>query len=312
MSACAELLAAGPFATIQDLGRPGHVDQGIGPGGAMDRLALRAANALVGNAQGAAAIETAGAPLVLRVESGGAVAVTGAPVALRVDGLPVPGWWAEPLRPGAVIEIRPTRRGVWTYLALAGGFACAPVLGSASTDRKMGIGGPDGGRPLQPGTRLALGPAGPRAEGWGMAPPEREGPIRAMPAREHDRFDEASRAAFWAGDWRIGAASDRQGYAVEGPPLRTRAPLSLLSYGLVPGTIQVPPSGRPVVQMAEANTCGGYPKMGVVIGADLGRLAQMRPGEAVRFERVDRAAALAARAGQEAWLAALARARGAE
>ena len=129
--------------------------------------------------------------------------------------------------------------------------------------------------------------------------------IRVLPAREYSDFNQDSRTDFWTTPWQVGSESNRQGYKLNGAVLKTKEPLSLLSYGLIPGTIQVPQAGQPIVQLAEANTCGGYPKIGVVIEADIGRLAQSRPGQKVRFKRVSRVEALDAMRAEERCLDAI-------
>ncbi|MEL7465957.1 MAG: biotin-dependent carboxyltransferase family protein [Pseudomonadota bacterium] len=311
-----EILRTGPFATVQDLGREGFISEGIGPSGAMDRLALRRGNRLTGNPDGAAAIETTAAPLELRLDRDALVAVTGAEGAVSVNGAPIPTNWAEPVRAGDALLVAPSASGMWRYVAISGGVDAPMTLGSRSTDLKNGFGGVGAGRPLRAGDRLPLGAEDEmtadwreeirRFDGLGLSPPKDapgEPVIRVMKAREHNRFTEASREAFWRSGWRIGGESNRQGYRLTGPQLETETPMSLLSYGLIAGTIQVPQSGQPIVQLAEANTCGGYPKLGVVIEADLGRLAQVRHGETVRFRAVTRGEAIAAMAAEEAKIA---------
>ena len=300
------VLQAGPFATVQDLGRQDFIAEGIGPSGAVDRLALMRANKLAGNPDGAAGIEFTGAPLRFRVECDGLVAVTGADGPATRSGIAFPTHWAEPTYKGDVIEIAPSSTGMWRYVAISGGIDVPVVLASRSTDVKNGFGGLDGGRALRAGDVLKplSGEVTNRAwcrsvrhwRGVGLSGPAEsftpERSIRVMVAREYQAFTPASRAAVWLENWQVGSESNRQGYRLNGTPLETETSLSLLSYGLIPGTIQVPQAGQPIVQLAEANTCGGYPRLGVVIEADLGRLAQVRPGQTLRFERVTRAEAL--------------------
>ncbi len=314
-----EVLSAGPFATVQDLGRHGHRSIGVSVSGAMDALSLRAGNLLLGNAEGAAGIETTGAPLVLRFRADTAVAVTGAPAAASLDGTALPNFWCTQVRAGQALTVAPSAAAMWSYVCVAGGIDCAEVMGSRSTDTKIGIGGPFGGKPLFRGAALHVGAsgapaaAGRRAPGeYGVRPPEerraRDGTavVRVLTAREYDRFRPEDRAAFWDAAWEVRSDSNRMGYRLEGPTLRTTAPQNLPSYGLVLGIVQVPPDGRPIVQLAEANTMGGYPKFGVVIEPDLRTLVQTRPGRCVRMERVGRDAAIAARAQDRAYLASVA------
>jgi biotin-dependent carboxylase-like uncharacterized protein len=309
-----EILSAGVAASVQDLGRTGYLGIGVGGAGAMDRLALQAANLLAGNAPGAAAIENAAGTLRIRFTKPCAFAVAGAPARVGLDGMTLPSFWSMTAAAEQVLEVAPSPSGMWTYLALAGGIDAAPVLGSRSTDLKAGFGGHEG-RSLAPGDRLAtcaLPAVAGRAGGFGVVPPpmgavdEAPTAVRAMPAREHDRFCTSARAAFWDAEWVVQADSNRIGYRLAGPILELIEPLSLLSYGLVPGVVQVPPSGQPVVQLSEANTCGGYPKMAVVVGADLRLLAQTRPGRTVRFVRCTREEAVHALREEQAYLAAVA------
>lgn len=298
--------ATGPFSTIQDLGREAYIREGIGPSGAMDAWALRRANRLVGNADGAAGIETTGAPLELEIGEAGLIAVTGAPGQVKVNGIAIPSDWAEPVAPGDRVIVAPSASAMWRYVAVSGGIETRTVLGSRSTDLKNRFGGVGAGRPLRPGDDLPVGSATADGLAWieqvrrlggvGLSPPvvADNAVIRVLPAREYPVFTAQSQEAFWSAPWTVGAGSNRQGYQFSGPILETKEPLSLLSYGLIAGIIQVPQAGQPIVQLAEANTCGGYPKIGCVISADLGRLAQLRPGQSCRFQRVTREEALTA------------------
>ena len=184
------------------------------------------------------------------------------------------------------------------------------VLGSRSTQLRGAIGGHEG-RMLRQGDRLAVGaPAGAPVIA-AVVPPGLALPleaddlpaVRVLPAAEHDAFTEASLARFWAEPWKITPQSDRYGFRLAGPGLEPKAPLEVRSHGIVPGVIQVPHSGQPIVQMCDAQPSGGYPKVGTVIEADLWRLGQMPIGTRFRFLRVDWAEALAAREALEAWLA---------
>lgn len=309
-----EVLAAGPVTSVQDLGRTAFRAMGVGVSGAMDRLALRGANLLAGNGPGDACIETAVVPFRVRFAETVRFAVAGAPSPVRLDGVALPSFWSAVAEAGQVLEIDPSRVGMWTYLAAAGGLDVPLVMGSRSTDLKGRYGG-HGGRALAPGDRLgglATGAVPDPRGAFGVAPPPGRSAdgvtlVRAMPAREHDRFGAEAQAAFWASAWVVQPESNRIGYRLAGPVLEPLEPMNLLSHGLIPGVVQVPPVGQPVVQLSEANTCGGYPKMAVVIGADLRLIAQTRPGRSLRFVRTTRAEALAAAAADMSYLAAAAR-----
>ncbi|MXN17780.1 5-oxoprolinase/urea amidolyase family protein [Pseudooceanicola sp. GBMRC 2024] len=303
-----EIIAATPFATVQDSGRDGYRAQGVSLAGAMDRQALALGNALLGNDPGAAGIETSAGPLHLRFGTDTCIALTGAAAVATLDGDPVPFGWCMAVRAGQVLDIGAPKDGMWSYLCLSGGLGVPKVLGSASTDRKIGLGGPAEGAPLRPGQRLDCGPVDPRrlavtAELGGYGLTLREGAqdpdgarrIRVLPAREYGCFTPQARALFWSTPWTVGQDSNRVGYRLSGETLALAAPLSLPSYGLVPGTVQVPAGGQPIVQLSEANTCGGYPKIGVVIEADQPALVQARPGRKLRFVQTDLPGALSAR-----------------
>jgi len=310
-----EVLTAGPFATVQDLGRTAYRNQGVSLSGAMDSHALRMGNLMLGNSADAAGIETTASPLVLRFNADMLFALTGAACAATLGGIVLPVDWCMQAKRGQVLEIQPSSEGMWTYVCVAGGIDCAEVLGSRSTDTKIGIGGPFDGKALSAKDHLTCFPSDPTdcttigaLGGYGALPRPRPRDtngafvVRVLTAREYDDFIPEHQTLFWSAPWQVERESNRMGYRLSGPELQTIQPLSLPSYGLVVGVIQVPPSGQPMIQLAEANTCGGYPKIGVVIDADLPRLVQVCPGQSVRMQRVDRTAALAARRANQSHL----------
>ncbi|ANG98706.1 hypothetical protein A8A54_19045 [Brucella pseudogrignonensis] len=309
-----KILSASPFASVQDMGRTGYRAQGVGVAGAMDGPALRAANLLVGNSADAAGIETTSGALKLRFATAALFATTGAPAMVTLDGIALPNHWCQVAEAGQVLEILPSKTDMWSYLAISGGIDLPETLGSRSTDFKIGL----GGAKLAAGAKLPLAPtdlarlrAVTALGGFGVAPrpiarDENGLPVvRVIPAREYDEFPPDSQQAFWDQPWTIGREINRMGYRLSGPELKTLHPLSLPSYGILPGVVQVPSGGQPIVQLAEANTCGGYPKMGVVIQTDLPALVQTRTGGAVRMQRATPEQALAARAGLQGWLAGI-------
>ncbi|PZO82531.1 MAG: allophanate hydrolase [Mesorhizobium amorphae] len=303
-----EILSTGLPNTVQDSGRPGFLDAGVSLGGAMDRPALGAANALLGNAPDAAAIEVALFPFRLRFHEDTGFAVCGAWGNAMLDGEPLPPWWAGAGRAGQELRLDPPARGARAVVAFSGGIDVPPVLGSRATDAKGGFGGLEG-RGLKRGDRLGLlqAPKG-RTRAWGVAPGwlhEDWNVLRVVGAAETDAFTQASREAFFGAEWRVGASANRQGYGLEGPRLERSSPLELFSHGIVPGTVQVPASGAPVVQLADANTCGGYPKIATVIEADLWKLAQAGTGTGLRFREVSRADGIAALRAMHAEIEAL-------
>jgi biotin-dependent carboxylase-like uncharacterized protein len=311
-----EILSTGALATVQDLGRSGALRWGVGSSGAMDPLALAAGNILLGNDEGAAGIEVPVFPMRLRFDADGAFALTGADVDARLDERPLLPWTAVRARAGQVLQLGlPRRGGHWpasrAYVCVAGGIGVPPVLGSRSTQMRGAFGGLDG-RALRAGDTLPAGGTDlePPIDGLGLVPPALSLPlqagglpaVRVLPAAEYHHYAAASRAAFWAEPWKITAQSDRYGYRLEGRPLEALEAIEMRSHGIVPGVIQVPPGGQPIVQMRDAQPSGGYPKLGTVIEADLWRLGQAPVGSRVRFIECDWDAALAALAETRRWL----------
>jgi biotin-dependent carboxylase-like uncharacterized protein len=314
-----ELLSDTALATIQDLGRTGALSWGVGTAGAMDPLALAAGNLLLGNQPGAAAIEIQVFPFALRFHARCAFALTGADCAARLDDQPVPPWWSATATPGQTLRLGLPRGTKWrasrAYLCLAGGIDVPEILASRSTQLRGAFGGHHG-RPLRQGDRLSAIPTATLPHtNLGVLPPalalplEAEGhlALRVLPAAEHHLYTEASRAAFWSQPWRITPQSDRYGYRLAGPTLTPEAPIELRSHGIVPGVIQVPHGGQPIVQMRDAQPSGGYPKIGTIIEADLWRLGQAPIGTRIRFLQTTWPEALAARDAAETWLATIER-----
>ncbi|MFM8282918.1 MAG: biotin-dependent carboxyltransferase family protein [Planctomycetaceae bacterium] len=281
--------AAG-LATVQDAGRHGWRACGVVSGGAVDSLALATANLLVGNDADAAALECTLVGPTLGVERDVTIALTGADLGLRIDGVAHPAWRAIDVAAGARIDFAGRRCGCRGIVAVAGGIDVPAVLGSRSTDLTAGFGGVEG-RTLRAGDRLPIGPRRPAWPGGGRAVAgalrsHGGGAVRVVRGPEADRFAPAAWDTFLSARYAVGAASDRMGCRLEGPPLESAAPGDMLSQGVVPGTVQVPPDGRPIVLMADAPVTGGYPRIGVVIGADLPIVAQTMPGETLTFRTV--------------------------
>ena len=311
-----EILSASALATVQDLGRPGALRWGVGTSGAMDPLALAAGNLLLGNDEGAAAIEVPVFPFQVRFTADCAFAVTGADCAARLDDEPLLPWWTHEAKAGQVLQLGlPRQDGAWrasrAYLCLAGGIDVPQVLGSRSTQLRGAFGGL-AGRALRRGDTLRAGApgAGLRITGFGLVPPALALPLQAdgfpamrvLPAAEYDRYTEASKAAFWSEPWKITAQSDRYGYRLAGTALEPIAAIEMRSHGIVPGVIQVPPGGQPIVQMCDAQPSGGYPKIGTVIEADRWRLGQAPIGSRIRFVQTSWDEAIAALDQTQRWL----------
>ncbi|MFC9631896.1 biotin-dependent carboxyltransferase family protein [Streptomyces mirabilis] len=281
------VVRAGALTTVQDRGRPGHAHLGVPRSGALDAPAAALANRLVGNAVEAAVLETTLNGCALRPRSVVTVAVTGAPCPVTVGGRPAP--WGAPVRvpAGALLDIGPARAGVRSYVAVAGGVAVDPVLGSRSTDLLSGLGPP----PLTDGTVLPLGrPDGmhTRVDVVPHPGPPSELVLRVTPGPRDDWFTASALRTLATGTYRVSSASNRIGLRTEGPSLERAVSGELPSEGMVLGAVQVPPDGRPVVFLADHPTTGGYPVIAVVRGADLPAAAQAAPGTPVRFMVVRR------------------------
>ncbi|MDK9697618.1 MAG: biotin-dependent carboxyltransferase family protein [Siculibacillus sp.] len=308
MNPALRILAAGPGATVQDAGRPGFSRWGVTGCGAMDPVALRIANRALGGGEDAAAIEIPLGGLEVTAESEALdVAVVGGDFDVRLDGRRLPGAVALRLAPGARLAIRAGASGAFAYLAVAGTLDVPAVLGSRATHTRSHLGGLDG-RMLRAGDHLAVSRrrevvAVPAAiEAAALA--GESGPVRVVLGPQADHFEAEEIAAFLSRDWRLSPRSDRMAYTLDGPPLVLARGHDIVSDAVTHGAIQVPGSGSPFVLMADRQPTGGYPKIATVIGADLGRMAQIRPGEPVRFAAVPLEAAVAARRLREERLAA--------
>jgi biotin-dependent carboxylase-like uncharacterized protein len=276
-----EVLATGALALVQDLGRPGLAATGVGRSGAADRAALRLANRLVANDEGAAGVEVVFGGLAVRSHGLLTVALTGAPAPADVDGTPVGHHALVCLRPGQVLRLGVPPTGLRTYLAVRGGVAVEPVLGSRSTDVLSGLGP---AKP-EPGSVLPVGPepaALPLVDVAPVAnPPGGEVVLRAVAGPRAGFLTDP--AALTRTTWTASSRSDRVGMRLEGRPLERAGSQELPSEGIVRGSVQVPPGGEPVLFLADHPVTGGYPVAAVVLDADVDRAAQVRPGQRVRF-----------------------------
>lgn len=277
-----EIIDAGALTTVQDLGRPGWAHLGVPRSGALDEPALRLANRLVGNAESAACLETTLTGASFRVGRAAALAVTGARCEVQVDGRAVAWGAAVPVRAGAVVRVGPATDGVRSYVALAGGLAVAPVLGSRSTDLLSGL----GPAPLRAGDRLPLGPAHRPPHGTEAVPRPRHGQLRVRLGPRAEWFTAAALEALDGAEYAVSADSNRIGLRLSGPVVERGRHDELPSEGMVLGAVQVPPSGQPVVFLHDHPTTGGYPVVAVVTTEDLPVCAQARPGDRVTLRVV--------------------------
>jgi biotin-dependent carboxylase-like uncharacterized protein len=293
----------GLLTTVQDLGRPGHGRFGVSPSGAMDPVALRVANRLVGNHEGAPALEITAVGPEVEFLGDATFALAGANLSPSLNGVPLEVWRSYPAGRGDVLSFGARRQGARCYLALDGGLECPAVFGSTATDLESGIGGIDGG-PLRAGQCLSAGTA--RGPSRAAALPAI---LRAYASPFELRFlpeassppDEKVVRAFAAAAYRIAPRSNRMGYRLDGPALG-RGGGGMLSEPVPPGAIQLPPDGQPILLMADRPTVGGYPRLGAVIAADAPKAGQLWLGHEVRFRPVHLDEARAALAQLEEWL----------
>lgn len=297
------ILKPGLLTTVQDLGRRGHQREGVPVSGAMDARALRVANLLVGNAEGAAALECASIGPHIRFEADHLIALTGADLGATLNGLPLKQGRPVAVGAGCVLKLGAARAGAWAYLAVAGGLAVPAVLGSSATYLRAGLGGHEG-RALKTGDRiecatptdtghqlwqqLATTGAGWAPAGWAPAAAlygaGASHTIRVLQGPEYEQFTAESQQAFWSQEFTLTPASDRMGARLQGPALVRSTTAEVLSSAVTFGTVQVPAAGQPMVLLADHQTTGGYPRIGQVISADLHRLVQVPLGRNVRFQ----------------------------
>jgi antagonist of KipI len=302
------ILKPGLLTTVQDTGRFGYRKDGIIVSGAMDNLALRIANLLVGNPESAATLEiTLTGPEIL-FEADYLVALTGANLNPSINGEPVKMWRPVLIKKGSRLNFGKTATGCRTYLGVSGSFDIPKILGSYSTYLRAVIGGLHG-KALQAGDSLAGNQPTAlveklskkldkraQATGFGEAPwtltpffyPElsRHPIIRAIKGPEFGWFAPDAQNSFWEEPFSVTPQSDRMGYRLQGPELLQLNTKELLSTGVTFGTVQVPAQGNPLVLMADHQTTGGYPRLAQVITADFSGLAQVRPGEFIRFKEI--------------------------
>lgn len=264
-----EILETGPLVTIQDRGRFGLAHLGVPRAGALDAPAAALANRVVGNEPDAAVLEALLGGLVLRSDTGCWVAVTGASGQGRAEWLPA----------GASLRVDDPTTGLRSYVAVAGGIAVEPVLGSRSTDTLAWVGPPR----VEAGDRLPVGKPTGEPPAFDAPRLPRAGPLRIVPGPRDDWFADDALDRLCGSSYVVDADSNRIGLRLDGPALVRTRDDELPSEGMVLGAVQVPPNGRPVVFLADHPPTGGYPVIGVVHPDDLWQCAQLRPGERVRF-----------------------------
>ncbi len=279
------ITAIGPASSVQDGGRTGAQRYGLVPSGAMDRLALAAANCLVGNQPFAAAVEIGPLGATFTARDGAVrVALAGAARNADIAGRAVAFDTSMTLADGESLTLGFARGGTFSYLAIEGGVHGEPMFGSFAVNARAGLGSPYP-RPLQAGDTLEVRTAGDTTERGIDLPVIPDGPIRVVMGPQDDEFGDATKL-FLDSEWKISATSDRMGYRLEGPAIRHLHGHNIVSDGTVNGSIQVPGNGAPIVLMPDRGTSGGYPKIATVITADLGRFAQRPAGRGFRFKAI--------------------------
>ena len=287
------ITSIGPASSVQDSGRPGEQRYGLPPSGVMDRLSLAAANVLVGNAAGAAAIELGPFGAAFTADGGPVrVALSGAQRNADIARHPAALNRSMTIAEGETLTLGFARNGPFSYLAIEGGIAGEAVFGSLSVNARAGLGSPYP-RQLQAGDALEVAAASGTPERRIELPAAPETPIRVVLGPQDDEFSDEAKTLFLASDWKISATSDRMGYRLEGPVIKHMHGHNIVSDGTVNGSIQVPGNGQPIVLMPDRGTTGGYPKIATVISADFGRFAQMSAGRSFRFKAVSMAEAQA-------------------
>lgn len=310
------VIKPGLVTTVQDQGRPGYQRFGIAVGGAVDAFAARVANLVVGNDDQAAVLEAALIGPELRVETDLLIAVCGADFRVTLDGVPVAFDRPVAVRAGGLLRFGSARTGARAWLAVAGGIAVPPVLGSRSTYVRARLGGHEG-RPLVAGDRLPVGEpsawarallAQLLAKGPGAGAPWSVRPgtlgrvaggarVRVVRGPEWENFGAFSQQTFFAATYSVTKDIDRMGMRLQGPALSLRQPRDEISSAVNVGVVQVPPSGQPIVLLAGRQSVGGYPRIAVVVRVDLGKLAQFKAGDPIQFEEIT------LRQAHELWLA---------
>jgi allophanate hydrolase len=279
--------------SIQDRGRHGYKRFGVPAAGAMDAPAMALANVLCGNVPGAAALEFTAFGGRFRAGRAMRIAVTGGDCDIQIGTRVLAAGQSHAVEAGEVVKIGALRGATWGYLAVSGGIAVPEVLGARATHLRFALGGVDG-RALQAGDVLALGeddPTGICMRPRTPLPAPSSGPIRVVLGPQDDFFAPEVIDRLVSAPFDISPQRDRMAMVLDGPTLPAVRSHDIVSDGTVPGVIQVPASGRPMVLMADSQTTGGYPKIATVISVDMPRLAQMATGTSFRFEAITRDAA---------------------
>jgi antagonist of KipI len=304
-----QVQAPGLFTTVQDLGREGYGSMGVSRSGAADPISLRLGNRVVGNPEGAPALEMTLLGGAFLFPEGAVLALSGSDFGAMLDHVSVDPWISFEARPGQTLRLGPTRSGARSYLCVQGGIAVKPFLGSASTHSLSGLGGFEG-RSLRKGDVLSIaGESQPyRRQTVAANILSRLSPrkvLRCTPGPQSESFSKPSQHIFYNSAFLITEESNRMGLRLEGPSIPPSAGGDLITEGVSLGAVQVTAGGSAIILFVEQQTTGGYPKIANVISADLAGVGQLRPRDEIRFERVTFEAARSLLEEQEELLASL-------
>lgn len=302
-SDCISIIKAGIQSTVQDLGRSGLRHLGISQAGALDAMSLILANKLVGNPEHLAGLEIVIGPVEIQFHRDSWFALCGANFAAELEGKTIAKAWRHFARAGQHLVLHGAQKEARVYFAIDGGIAVDPVLGARATDLQAGFGG-YAGRALRKGDILPVGLAQDFTRSVGVQQRVWTPEVRAIRGPEFMQFDACSRKKFWQEAWQVSSQSNRMGFRLHGDNLHRSEPSDLLSHAVVPGVVQVPANGQPIVLLADCQTTGGYPRIATVIEADLWKIAQTPIGQHFCFLEVDIDTALDA---QKKWRRELAR-----
>lgn len=291
------VLKPGVHSLVEDAGRIGHYGLGLSTSGPADRLSFLWANRLCGNRENSPALEVITGGLRLTSSCQTRIAVTGAQCPVTINGMPAENWQTHVIAPGDTIELSYAPNGVRSYLAVAGGFQISKTFGSAATSEREKIGGLQSGLALKKDDFLEVLPQTDLDRF--MLPPEQRPLIttsdtpylRIVPGWQYYKFPKSTIKQLLSNNYSQSTTSNRMGYRLEGPPLPTLERSEMISEGIVPGAIQLPPDGRPIIMHVEHQTIGGYPKLGNLATVDLWLLAQLPAKKEIRFKLVSRHAA---------------------
>lgn len=305
MTAAISIVTPGLLTTVQDLGRWGYQSFGVSVAGPMDPRSHRLANAHIGNPARAATLEITLTGPELEFEDDRQVAVTGATFDLQLDGRSMSSGAPFRVSRGSRLTFGQRRRGARAYLAISGGIEVPALLGSRATHRLSHLGGHEG-RALVAGDRLSLGPRSalrrnaPHPPSMGVFTiPDGHAIVRVLPGPQRERFAAQALDVLQSAPYQLTSESDRMGFRLKGPLLERTIDSEMISDATPLGVLQVPPSGQPVLLMADRQTTGGYPKIATVISADIGLAGQLAPGDTIAFTVCTKPQAIAALIAQE-------------